>query len=80
MCKTCQTPDGQPNVEYLREEGSCVFGCGFVVSSDEGGICPRCKDHSANHVDCPDCGAEWEDWDGGTWEQTRQSQRQHLSS
>lgn len=79
MCKTCQLPDGKPNVEYLNDEGSCVFGCGRVVAYDEGGICRTCRDHSCNHVDCEDCGAEWEDW-GGEWEQTLSSQRQHLSS
>jgi len=78
-CSTCQHLDGSPNVEYLTAEGSCTFGCGNVVSSNEDGICWTCRDHSANHVDCPDCGAEWEDW-GGQWEQTVQSKRQHLSS
>ena len=74
MCVKCEV-NGKPNAEYLDSIGTCAFGCGNVVSSDGdddgvgAGICPTCRDHSANVSCCEECGAEYEDW-GGIWEQT----------
>ena len=67
MCATCEV-NGKPNVEYLSEKGTCIFGCGNVVDSDTG-VCHSCGDYSANVTCCEECGAEYEDW-GGIWTQT----------
>lgn len=44
-------------------DASCVFGCGSVVDSDTM-MCSQCRDHSANRIECPDCGQAWENWSG----------------
>lgn len=45
------------------DEGSCVFGCGRRVDPDTG-ICPACRDHSANRIECETCGQAFENWTG----------------
>lgn len=68
-CPMCQNLDGTVNSEWADENGSCIFGCGTRINHDEGaGLCPRCKDHSANEVECESCGTVWADWAMGTWE------------
>ena len=71
MCDTCRKPDGSLDLDYLTENGSCIFGCGPKVDEDTG-FCPRCKDHSANGVTCDECGAEYENW-GDEWKCTREA-------
>ena len=86
MCAKCEVFDinpnvvgefiGKPDAEYLASIGSCVFGCGSTVSDDGdgdgvgAGICPSCRDHSANEAVCEECGAAYEDW-GGIWKLNR---------
>lgn len=60
MCKTCQLPDGSLNIEYLEHNGSCVFGCNHKVDKDYG-MCPECRDHSHNQIECDECGVEYDD-------------------
>ena len=64
VCPTC----GNGDPAWCREEGSCTFGCGSRIHHDEGGMCPTCKEHSANRAECETCGAAWEDWDAGRFE------------
>ena len=35
---------------------TCTFGCNRKVDTDTG-ICPECRDHSNNVVECTKCGA-----------------------
>lgn len=51
-----------------EQGGTCVFGCGSIVDSDTG-MCPSCREHSADRVEC-DCGRSWERWDG-QWTEVR---------
>jgi len=62
-CSTCQNPDGSPNLDELDEHGSCAFGCGLYINSDDD-YCPRCEDHSANEYECEDCGSRYDKWSG----------------
>lgn len=48
------------------QEATCVFGCGRPVDPDTR-MCGHCKDHSANCVECEECGTRFEDW-SGKWE------------
>ena len=48
-----------------RNGASCVFGCNHVIG--DSGICPNCRDHSANSFECDTCGKHWEKWDA-EWE------------
>lgn len=61
-CSTCQHRDGSLDTAVMDAEGSCTFGCGSIIQHDEGGICPDCKDHSANRFECPECHNVYEDW------------------
>ena len=47
-----------------RDGASCTFGCGRHIGDD--GMCPSCRDHSANTFECETCGKRWENWNG--WE------------
>jgi len=69
-CPTCRLPDGQFDTDYLREHGMCVTCGSAVIPWGEGGagFCSRCKDHSANEHECPDCGTRYADWAEGVWE------------
>ena len=48
----------------------CIFGCGSEVDDDTG-ICPTCREHSANTVTCWECGTRWEKWAGQDWEKSK---------
>ena len=41
--------------EWDMENKSCTFGCNAVVDADTG-MCPNCRDHSNNVVECEYCG------------------------
>lgn len=68
-CPTCQLPDGSPNVPFLKAEGACTMCGQGVIPWGEGGagFCSRCKDHSANELQCEACGKTWADWENGKW-------------
>ena len=42
--------------EWDMDNQSCVFGCGRYIDPDYG-ICPSCKDHATNQVQCEKCQA-----------------------
>jgi hypothetical protein len=67
-CVGCQDAHGQPDQQKIAamEGAGCVFGCPRPVDSDTG-VCPSCREHSANAVECEDCGTRYEDW-SGQWE------------
>lgn len=66
-CPECK--DGTDR-DWLREHGSCVFGCGSIIPWHEAGhgMCPSCKEHSANEAECEICHARYADWMNGTYE------------
>lgn len=66
ICATCTTEDGALNVEFLDGESACFFGCGRKVDTDTM-YCGHCGAHSANMVECQDCGTEYEQWNG-SWQ------------
>ena len=64
-CPGCQQQDGTPDQELIAEQSyGCVFGCGHTVDRDTG-MCPHCKDHSANAAECEVCGRQYEAWEHG---------------
>jgi predicted amidophosphoribosyltransferase len=69
VCKTCCNPDGTLNTDYLEDNASCCFGCNHKVDKDYR-VCPECKDHSHNVVECEECHAEYDDVLDGLWEVT----------
>lgn len=64
-CPEC----GDGDSEWATLKGSCTFGCGYTVDTDTG-MCPHCKEHSANRAECNTCGTALESW-SGKWEKAQ---------